>query len=325
MKQIYYPIIALFLMFSLTSFAQSLAPVQMDTLLHHHFADSNLVLIDVCTDAVYKAGHLQNAIHRDLYLSTFSSDLDTMDKSKLYVLICIGGSRSAYAMNLMKGKGFTRVYDISGGFSNWQSSGFPYQTDTMHSAVRFYSVNDFKTKLSKCSNPIIIDLRPDSLFTKKHLLNAQNIDTNLFSLSTIMIDTTKSYFIYGDTLQSIDSSILYSKYLAKYRSISFLKSGFDSWDLAGFPLYEKVDSPTVVSPLFTEDFLVRNNQEEHIISIIPKHNIPLRYELVTVKGIIISKATITNETDLSTQYLIKGIYFLRIRTTTQFVHKLFVN
>jgi phage shock protein E len=312
MKRISIPIIAISLLFSFASKGQSLSPSQMDTLLHHHFADSSLVIIDVCTDAVYNAGHLQNAIHRDLYLSSLTADMDTMDKSKLYVLHCISGFRSASAMNTMKGKGFTRVYDISGGFSNWKTSGFPYQTDTIHSSIRFYSEIGFQTKLSKCSNPVIIDFRADSLFEKKHLIDAQNIDTTKTQLSSLMVDTTKSYFIYGNNMQSVDSLLLYSKYLAKYRSVTFLKSGFDSWELAGYPIYEKVDTSAVVSPLVANEQIATIKQSQNTVTIIPTQNTVVCYSFYTIDGSSFSKGTIVNETTLSTEQFVKGIYILRI-------------
>jgi len=312
MKRLYIPILALCLLFSFASKAQSLSPSQMDTLLHHHFADSNLVIIDVCTDAIYNAGHLQNAIHRDLYLSSLTADLDTMDKSKLYVLVCISGVRSASAMNTMKAKGFTRVYDISGGFSNWKASGFSYQTDTIHSSIRFYTEIEFKTKLAECSKPVIIDLRADSLFEKKHLLDAQNIDTTKTQLSSLMIDTVKSYFIYGNNTNSVDSSKLYLIYLAKYRSVNFLKSGFDSWELADYPIYEKVDTPTVVSPLVASEQIAIIKQSQNAITIIPTQNTVVSYTIYTIDGLTILMGAIVNETTLSTDELVKGIYFIRI-------------
>jgi len=313
MKKFYTIVISLLLMQNLASNAQSLSPVQMDTLLRHHFADSNLVIIDVCTDLVYSQGHIQNAIHRDLFKSTFTSDLDTMDTTKLYVLHCISGGRSATAMSTMKSKGFTRVYDISGGITNWRNSGYPLSTTTSKSTIRFCSATEFKSKLSKTTSPIIIDLRADSLFEKKHIVDAKNIDTSLAKLSGLMTDTTASYFIYGESVSSIDSNILYVNYLAKYRNISILKFGFDSWITAGFPIYEKVDTPKVSTTIIDENKPFHITQTDNKIAIVSTKEIPATYSLFSIDGLLLFEGNIQSETVVSTESFPKGIYILSLK------------
>ena len=298
--------------------SQSLSPAQIDTLLRHHFADSNLVIIDVCTDAVYAAGHLQNAVHRDLYLSTLSSDFDKMDKSKLYVLHCISGGRSASAMATMKVKGFSRVYDIKGGITSWRNLGYPLSTDTKQSTVRFCNASEFKAKIaaSNTKTTYIIDLRTDSLFARKHLYGAVNIDTNKVSLSTVMTDTTKEYFIYGNPVSKTDSSFLYAKYLAKYRNISVLKAGFDSWTKAGYLYYEKADSPTVAKTLIPYEQLFTIKQSKSAVFIIPIQERYAHYSLYSLSAILVKEGIIEGETAIAIDQLPQGLYILRIQSKT---------
>lgn len=81
MKKFHTIVISLLQMQNIASKAKSLSPAQMDTLLRHHFINSNLVNIDVCTDVVYSGGHIQNANHRDLYNSTYTSDMNTLEEA----------------------------------------------------------------------------------------------------------------------------------------------------------------------------------------------------------------------------------------------------
>ena len=290
----------------------------MDTLLRHHFADSNLVIIDVCTNTVFAAGHLQNAVHRDLYLSTLSSDFDKMDKSKLYVLHCISGGRSASAMATMTVKGFSRVYDIKGGITSWRNLGYPLSIDTKQSTIRFCDAPEFHTKItaSNAKTPYIIDLRADSLFAKTHLYGAINIDTNTVSLSTVMSDTTKEYFIYGNHVSKTDSTFLYTKYLAKYQNISVLKTGFDSWSKAGYLFYEKVDSPSVAKTLIPYEQLCTIKQSKSVVFINPIHEIYAHYSLYSVAAIREKEGMIEGETAIAIDQLPHGLYILRVQSKT---------
>jgi len=55
------------------------------------------------------------------------TDLADGDKNKKIVLICHTGSRSANAAQLLSKKGFTNIYDIEGGFAEWEKK---FHTDS---------------------------------------------------------------------------------------------------------------------------------------------------------------------------------------------------
>ena len=80
----------------------------------------NTVLLDVRTADEYKAGHIPGALQIDVLLrEDFKKQVATLDKSKRYLVYCRSGKRSRDAMELMKGSGFARLYDLEGGFSKW--------------------------------------------------------------------------------------------------------------------------------------------------------------------------------------------------------------
>ena len=62
------------------------------------------------------------------------------DKSKLTVLYCAGGVRSAMAADTLAKLGYTNVISMSGGFGRWKDAGLPYRTPetlTRDQAIRY--------------------------------------------------------------------------------------------------------------------------------------------------------------------------------------------
>jgi len=80
----------------------------------------NAVVLDVRTTDEYKAGHIPNATQIDvLKKEEFKAQISSLDKNKTYLVYCRSGKRSKDAMNIMKELGFTKLFDLNGGFSNW--------------------------------------------------------------------------------------------------------------------------------------------------------------------------------------------------------------
>ena len=76
----------------------------------------DVTVIDVRTKAEYEAGHIDGAQNLDFYDQNFSERLDALDKSRPYLVYCRSGHRSAEAMEIMIGLGFTEVNDLLGGY-----------------------------------------------------------------------------------------------------------------------------------------------------------------------------------------------------------------
>ena len=49
----------------------------------------------------------------------FISEIDKLDKSKSYFIYCKSGARSGQTCELMKQKGFKKVYNLEGGILGW--------------------------------------------------------------------------------------------------------------------------------------------------------------------------------------------------------------
>lgn len=79
------------------------------------------ILIDIRTkEEIDTLGLIwKNALNLDIYKSDFSSKLDTLDKSKKYLIYCRSGNRTKSALNIMKEKWFIYVKDLNGGITSW--------------------------------------------------------------------------------------------------------------------------------------------------------------------------------------------------------------
>ncbi len=85
-----------------------------------HDESEESVIIDVRTDDEFSTGYIEGAVNIDFYMgSKFISEIDKLDKSKSYFIYCKSGARSGQTCELMKQKGFKKVYNLEGGILGW--------------------------------------------------------------------------------------------------------------------------------------------------------------------------------------------------------------
>lgn len=83
--------------------------------------DLNAVIIDVRTEEECENGIIPNAILNDIFKGQdFINRLEVLDKSKNYFVYCKAGSRSEQACAIMNQLGFTKTFNLIGGFTNWK-------------------------------------------------------------------------------------------------------------------------------------------------------------------------------------------------------------
>lgn len=85
----------------------------------------DLVLLDVRTGEEFKTGCLAGATLIDFLGNDFAKQAAALDKTKPYLVYCALGGRSKRAAVKLRELGFTKVYDLSGGFNEWLKAGKP--------------------------------------------------------------------------------------------------------------------------------------------------------------------------------------------------------
>jgi rhodanese-related sulfurtransferase len=82
----------------------------------------NTLVLDVRTPEEYRQGHIEGARLIDYHSKNFAQQIESLDKNKTYLVYCMKGGRSSNAAQLMADKGFTNVYNLENGFSEWKGA-----------------------------------------------------------------------------------------------------------------------------------------------------------------------------------------------------------
>ena len=86
-------------------------------------------VIDVRTPGEYLDGHLLKATNIDWNSDDFEARISQLDKSQPVFVYCQGGGRSEEAAKQMRSDGFKEVYELNGGFGEWQNAKLPESTN----------------------------------------------------------------------------------------------------------------------------------------------------------------------------------------------------
>ena len=81
----------------------------------------DIQLVDVRTPGEYEEGHIDNALNIDVTDDAFVKNIEQLDKEKPVMVYCRSGHRSARAAEILKEKGFKKIYNLDGGFMAWES------------------------------------------------------------------------------------------------------------------------------------------------------------------------------------------------------------
>jgi rhodanese-related sulfurtransferase len=94
-------------------------------LINKRSGQPDFVILDVRTPEEFSSGHIKDAINIDFNADTLNEQLDKLNKGYAYFVYCRTGRRSGEAMTQMESLGFLEVYNLSGGISDWITSGLP--------------------------------------------------------------------------------------------------------------------------------------------------------------------------------------------------------
>jgi len=105
----------------------NVAPERTQALIGRNEKNPRFVLLDVRTVKEFDSGHLKGALNIDIKAADFAEQIEKLDKSAAYLVYCLGGVRSARAMQLMQAQGFKKVYNLEGGLMKWKAANLPLE------------------------------------------------------------------------------------------------------------------------------------------------------------------------------------------------------
>jgi len=100
-----------------------IAEINADTLNKWISEGRKVELIYVGTQGSYTEAHISGSVFLP-FDESFADEIKKMSGEKTYVLICPTGGRSHRAAELMAENGFTKVFNLKGGVTDWIRHGF---------------------------------------------------------------------------------------------------------------------------------------------------------------------------------------------------------
>jgi len=88
--------------------------------------DNGFTLLDVREADEFEQGHLKKAIFLPRGFLEVKVEKTLTDKTQPIVVYCAGGTRSALAAKTLQDLGYTDVYSMRGGFTEWKNNGLPF-------------------------------------------------------------------------------------------------------------------------------------------------------------------------------------------------------
>lgn len=85
----------------------------------------DVVVLDIRTPEEYSDGHIEGALLIDYFDDAFDSEIDKLDRDKVYVMHCASGGRSGKAVKKFSDKGFRNILHLKPGFKGWKKAGQP--------------------------------------------------------------------------------------------------------------------------------------------------------------------------------------------------------
>jgi rhodanese-related sulfurtransferase len=84
--------------------------------------DANAIVVDVRTPEETAEGMIPGALEIDFRADDFKEKILDLDKSKSIYLYCRSGNRSGQASEFLIDNGYSKVYNLEGGYSAWSDS-----------------------------------------------------------------------------------------------------------------------------------------------------------------------------------------------------------
>ena len=90
-------------------------------------AEKKVVVLDIRTPGEFNKGRIAGAKNIDFLAPDFEQRIETLDKTKSYLVHCASGGRSTHSLALFKKHDFHSIYHLDGGFKAWEKAGLPVE------------------------------------------------------------------------------------------------------------------------------------------------------------------------------------------------------
>lgn len=94
---------------------------------HKLLSQTNLIILDIRTPGEFKSFHIAGATNIDFHGPDFEQRVNSLDKSKTYLVHCASGGRSTQSLKIFQKHDFQSIYHLDGGINAWKNAGLPVE------------------------------------------------------------------------------------------------------------------------------------------------------------------------------------------------------
>lgn len=99
--------------------SKSSAPGLSATEAKDMLAKGEVKLLDVRTSGEHNQGNIKGSKNIDVMNPSFKNRIEKLDKNDTYIVYCKSGMRSAKACSIMDKAGFSKIYNLKGGYMSY--------------------------------------------------------------------------------------------------------------------------------------------------------------------------------------------------------------
>ena len=204
--------------------------------------DSDLLLIDLRSEAQYQTEHIIDSINiPGLEITTFSN---LIARNKKLVLIEDLGEFSVISplVEILSDKGYENISYLEGGFDTWKNklnptvSGGDQKSFTDQAKVKYISSDELRKQLaSESEKRILIDVRNSADFRAGHLPGAVNIFLDELEANRKKLPSRGEIILYDNNGVSVFKGSVRLFDLGFF-NVFALSNGLDDWKKNGYEL-----------------------------------------------------------------------------------------
>jgi phage shock protein E len=89
--------------------------------------EKKVTVLDIRTPKEFVAGHIAGATNINFNDAEFARKLESLDKSKSYLVHCAAGGRSGRSLEAFRKLNFQTIYHMDKGLGAWEKAGKPLE------------------------------------------------------------------------------------------------------------------------------------------------------------------------------------------------------
>lgn len=293
-----------------TLYANIDATQSLDTI--NAYVDKNwFVILDVRTPNEYDGVHIEEGVNLDYNSANFTTELEALDRNKVYLVHCASGGRSGAVYTQMQNLDFYRVYNMTGGLNSWDGSGYPTTTDVAAIVASCETEISFEheevgggqmlvAKITNAGNDTLRVLEYTDLSDTDF---DTDFDADLVNFSAIIGSKEVSFYFFYQPTDEIDDNVTFS---------ITTNGGVIDFELSGTAEY-----PVSVLSNVQEEISIYQDQNNKQINILGNTQAMEKYSLISISGMICKSGRLEGETQINYSDLSSGIYILRINSDVE--------